>query len=93
MNIGYARISTEDQNLDLQQDALQKVSCERIFTDTMSGAKANRPGLVIALSHLRQGDVLVVWKLDRLGRSLKQLIEVAQDLEKRGGVWAAGSRR
>jgi len=84
MNIGYARVSTQDQNLALQQDALAAAECEKIFTDTMSGAKADRPGLADALGHLRRGDVLVVWKLDRLGRSLKQLIEVAQDLEKRG---------
>ena len=83
MNIGYARVSTQDQNLNLQQDALAS-GCEKIFTDTLSGAKADRPGLAAALSHLRKGDVLIVWKLDRLGRSLKQLIDVAQDLEKRG---------
>lgn len=84
MNIGYARVSTQDQNLALQQDALAQVHCDRIFTDTASGAKAERPGLSDALSHLRKGDTLVVWKLDRLGRSLKQLIEVTIDLEKRG---------
>ena len=84
MNIGYARVSTQDQNLALQQDALAAAGCEKTFTDTLSGAKADRPGLSDALSHLRGGDVLVVWKLDRLGRSLKQLIEVAQDLERRG---------
>ena len=83
-NIGYARISTQDQTLALQQDALTKVPCDRIFTDTASGAKTDRAGLTEALSHLRKGDTLVVWKLDRLGRSLKQLIEVALDLEKRG---------
>ena len=83
-NIGYARISTQDQTLALQQDALAKVPCDRIFTDTASGAKTDRAGLTEALSHLRKGDTLVVWKLDRLGRSLKQLIEVALDLEKRG---------
>ena len=82
--IGYARISTQDQTLALQQDALAKVPCDRIFTDTASGAKTDRAGLTEALSHLRKGDTLVVWKLDRLGRSLKQLIEVALDLEKRG---------
>ena len=83
-NIGYARISTQDQTLVLQQDALAKVPCDRVFTDTASGAKTDRAGLTEALSHLRKGDTLVVWKLDRLGRSLKQLIEVALDLEKRG---------
>ena len=84
MNIGYARVSTQDQNLALQQDALAAAGCEKTFTDTLSGSKADRPGLTDSLSHLRSGDVLVVWRLDRLGRSLKQLIEVAQDLEKRG---------
>lgn len=73
MLIGYCRISTQDQNLALQQDALTKACCEKIFSDTASGAKADRPGLAEALSHLRDGDILVVWKLDPLGRSLKQL--------------------
>ena len=82
--IGYARVSTQDQNLALQQDALAKAHCDRVFTDNASGAKAARPGLTDALSHLRKGDTLVVWKLDRLGRSLKNLIEVTQGLEKRG---------
>jgi DNA invertase Pin-like site-specific DNA recombinase len=84
MNIGNARVSTQDQNLALQQDALAKAECERVFTDTASGAKVDRPGLSQALSHLRPGDRLVVWKLDRLGRSLKQLIEVALRLEQQG---------
>jgi DNA invertase Pin-like site-specific DNA recombinase len=84
MIIGYGRVSTQDQNLALQQDALAAAGCEKIFTDTLSGAKADRPGLADALSHLREGDVLMVWRLDRLGRGLKQLIEIAQDLEKRG---------
>ena len=74
MLIGYARVSTTDQTLALQQDALTKAGCERIFTDTASGAQIDRPGLSEALSHLRQSDILVVWKLDRLGRSLKDLI-------------------
>lgn len=84
MNIGYARVSTQDQNLALQHDALAKVPCDRVFTDTASGAKTDRAGLTDALSHLRKGDTLIVWKLDRLGRSLKNLIEVTQGLEKRG---------
>lgn len=84
INIGYARVSTQDQNLALQHDALARAPCNRVFTDTASGAKSDRAGLADALSHLRKGDTLVVWKLDRLGRSLKQLIEVALDLEKRG---------
>lgn len=82
--IGYARVSTEDQHLDLQNDALKKVGCERIFTDKASGASANRPGLADALAYLRDGDVLVVWKLDRLGRSLKDLIGIIQALADRG---------
>jgi DNA invertase Pin-like site-specific DNA recombinase len=84
MLIGYARVSTLEQSLDLQKDALQKAGSERIFTDTLSGATAVREGLNEALSHLRIGDVLVVWKLDRLGRSLKHLIETVTDLESRG---------
>jgi DNA invertase Pin-like site-specific DNA recombinase len=84
MLIGYARVSTADQNLDLQRDALKKAGCKRVFTDQMSGARADRPGLAEALSHAREGDVLVVWRLDRLGRSLPNLIEVVADLERRG---------
>ncbi len=84
MLVGYARISTQDQTLDLQRDALQKAGCERIFEDTASGATTERPGLDEALSFLRPGDSLVVWKLDRLGRSLKHLIETATALQQRG---------
>ena len=80
MLIGYARVSTSDQNLDLQQDALQEAGCERIFTDTVTGAKAERPGLAEALQVCRPGDSLVVWKLDRLGRSLPHLVETVHDL-------------
>lgn len=83
MFIGYARVSTQDQTLDLQKDALQKAGCDRIFTDTASGAKAERVGLDEALSHLREGDSLVVWKLDRLGRSLRHLIETITGLNNR----------
>jgi len=75
MKIGYARISTVDQNLELQTDALEKVGCEKIFTDQASGAKDDRKGLMDAVEFCRKGDSLVVWKLDRLGRSLKHLIE------------------
>ena len=71
MLIGYARVSTHDQTLRLQQDALEKAGCEKIFTDRVSGSKAERKGLTEALSHLRAGDTLVVWRLDRLGRSLR----------------------
>src|SRR2546421_12105761 len=84
MLIGYARISTDDQNLDLQRDALTKAGCEQIFTDRVSGTKASRPGLTEALSHLRSGDTLVVWRLDRLGRSLRHLIDTITDLQERG---------
>ena len=83
MYIGYARVSTSDQTIDLQKDALQKVGCERIFTDTASGAKAERIGLDEALSYVRPGDTLVVWRLDRLGRSLKHLIETITSLDNR----------
>jgi DNA invertase Pin-like site-specific DNA recombinase len=83
MFIGYARVSTSDQTLALQKDALKQAGCDRIFTDTASGAKAERIGLDEAISHLREGDILVVWKLDRLGRSLKHLIETITSLESR----------
>ncbi len=89
MQIGYARVSTEDQNLELQFRALEKDGCERIFTDKLSGARAKRPGLDEALSHLRKGDVLVVWKLDRLGRSVRSLIELVEGLEANGVHFAS----
>src|SRR6476469_2627210 len=82
--IGYARISTFEQILDLQRDALATAQCDRIFTDTRSGSRSDRPGLEQALDYLRAGDVLVVWRLDRLGRSLKYLIEVITKLNERG---------
>ena len=75
MLIGYARVSTHEQNLDLQKDALAMAGCKRIFEDKLSGAKAERPGLTQLKDHLREGDTLVIWRLDRLGRSLKDLIE------------------
>ena len=81
--IGYARVSTDDQNLALQLDALKKSECERVFTDKASGARLARPGLDEALSHLRAGDTLVVWKLDRLGRSVKGLVDLVNTLEAR----------
>lgn len=84
MNIGYARVSTLDQTLALQRDALAKAECNRVFTDTMSGTSSERPGLAEALDYVRAGDVLVVWKLDRLGRSLKYLIETINQLNERG---------
>jgi DNA invertase Pin-like site-specific DNA recombinase len=84
MNIGYARVSTLDQNLDLQNDALKAAGCENIYTDKMSGTKKNRPGLEEILGFIRKGDTLVVWRLDRLGRSLKHLIHVLNQLDERG---------
>ena len=78
--IGYARVSTTDQTLHLQTDALEKAGCKKIFTDIISGAKAERKGLDEALNYLREGDILVVWKLDRLGRSLKDLIVIITEL-------------
>jgi DNA invertase Pin-like site-specific DNA recombinase len=80
MLIGYARVSTTDQNLNLQKDALQAAGCERLFTDTVSGARVERPGLRAALEACRSGDTLVVWKLDRLGRSLPHLVETVREL-------------
>jgi DNA invertase Pin-like site-specific DNA recombinase len=82
--IGYARVSTFEQLLDLQQDALIAAGCTRIFTDTASGARGDRSGLEQALDYVREGDVLVVWRLDRLGRSLKYLIEIITRLNERG---------
>lgn len=70
MHIGYVRVSTGEQNLDMQIDALTKAGCEKVFTDEMSGVKAERPGLQEALTIVRDGDTLVVWRLDRLGRPL-----------------------
>jgi len=84
MLIGYARVSTDDQNLDLQMDALNKAGCDRILEDHMSGAKAERPGLQEVLNYARAGDTIVVWRLDRLSRSLKDLIEMVTLLESKG---------
>ena len=83
MLIGYARVSTNEQNLDLQRDALRNagVSAKNLYTDKITGTKQERPGLEAALSHLREGDTLVVWRLDRLGRSLKHLIETVTSLQ------------
>src|SRR5256884_9466727 len=82
--IGYARVSTQDQNLHLQKDALTKAGCEKIFTDTISGSTQERKGLDEALSFLRSGDTLVVWKLDRLGRTMKHLIDTVTQLKDKG---------
>ena len=84
MKIGYARVSTRDQTPDLQVDALKAAGCERVYQDVASGAKAARPALDELLGQLRNGDVLVVWKLDRLGRSLKHLVELVDRLMKLG---------
>lgn len=84
MKIGYARVSTVEQNLDLQLDALKREGCEKIFHDKLSGVKADRPGLTEALTYARAGDTLVVWRLDRLGRSLRDLILRVEELEQRG---------
>jgi DNA invertase Pin-like site-specific DNA recombinase len=84
MNIGYARVSTGEQTLDLQLDALAQAGCEKVSTETASGAKADRPVLADVLDYVRPGDALVVWRLDRLGRSLTHLIETLTDLANRG---------
>ena len=84
MLIGYARVSTEDQSLDLQLDTLRQASCERIFTDKATAARTHRPGLSEARSQLREGDILVVWKLDRLGRSVKGLVDLVGELDQQG---------
>lgn len=82
--IGYARVSTDNQHIDLQNDALRSAGCERIFDDVISGSKSERPGLDAALAYLREGDILVVWKLDRLGRSMAHLVNTVQELAGRG---------
>jgi len=85
MKIGYARVSTEEQNLDLQLDALQNAGCEKIYRDVgISGIQINRHGLDEAMASLQEGDTLIVWRLDRLGRSLHHLIETINDLKDRG---------
>ncbi len=84
MLVGYARVSTLEQNASLQTDALTQAGCQQIFQDKMSGAKIERPGLQEALDFLRPDDTLVVWRLDRLGRSLKHLLETVMQLEERG---------
>ncbi|MGM0883455.1 MAG: recombinase family protein [Bacillota bacterium] len=82
--IGYARVSTSDQFMDLQIDSLKSSGCDRIFEEKVSGKKSDRPELARCLEYLRSGDTLVIWKLDRLGRTTKQLIELSHDLKERG---------
>lgn len=84
MLVGYVRVSTQDQKPELQLDALQAAGCERLFEEKASGAQRERPELIAALEYMREGDTLVVWKLDRLARSTKQLIETVEMLEGRG---------
>ena len=84
MLIGYARVSTQDQKLHLQKDALKQTGCEKVLTDQAGGATVERPGLERALDLLREGDTLVVWRLDRLGRSLKELITLMGELKEQG---------
>jgi len=84
MLIGYARVSTQDQNLELQRQALAVAGCAKVYEDAMSGLRADRPGLAKALDTLREGDTLVVWKLDRLGRTVKGLVELVESLQAQG---------
>jgi DNA invertase Pin-like site-specific DNA recombinase len=84
LKVGYARVSTDDQNLALQRDALTAAGCHPIYEDIRSGAKAERPGLKMVMEVAREGDLLVVWRLDRLGRSLSDLIMLSKTLEQRG---------
>lgn len=84
MQVGYARVSTKDQDLSLQYEALNTLGCDKIYEDKISGTKASRKGLNLALEVLREGDSLVVWKLDRLGRSVKDLVTMVGELEHRG---------
>jgi DNA invertase Pin-like site-specific DNA recombinase len=83
MKVGYARVSTDDQNLHMQEDALKSAGCEEIFSDIASGSKSQRPGLDKALSYVREGDMIVVWKLDRLGRSIQHLIQTVTLLQEK----------
>ena len=87
MLIGYVRVSTSDQNLDLQLDALKQVGCDRIYKDIASGAKADRVGLAEVLKYIRSGDTLVVWRLDRLGRSLRHLIDTINQINDQGSYF------
>jgi DNA invertase Pin-like site-specific DNA recombinase len=84
MKIGYARVSTKEQNLSLQLDALKKEGCERIYQEKISGAKADRPELQKMIEQLRSGDVIITWKLDRLGRSLRDLVNLVNEIQDKG---------
>lgn len=84
MNIGYARVSTGEQNLNLQLDALQKAGCEKIFTDEMTGSKMDRPGLIAASAYLRKGDRLIIWKIDRIGRNSRGILAFIDEIEAKG---------
>ncbi len=84
MKIGYARVSTQDQHLDMQIDALKKEGCEKIYEEKASGSKADRPELARMMEHLRKGDIIVIWKLDRLGRSLRNLIDLVESFKNIG---------
>jgi DNA invertase Pin-like site-specific DNA recombinase len=84
VRIGYARVSTQDQRLDAQHEALRASGCDKVFDDTMSGRVSDRPGLQRVMDTLREGDTLVVWKLDRLGRSVKQLVDLVSHIEEVG---------
>ena len=84
MLVGYARVSTQDQNLDMQRQALTEAGCGKLFEDRATGGQADRPGLMQALEFAREGDTLVVWKLDRLGRSVKHLVDLVATMERRG---------
>ncbi len=84
MKIGYARVSTKDQNLSLQRDALEQAGCEIIFEEKISGSKADRPELRKMIEQLREGDIIIVWKLDRLGRSLRDLVNLINEIQGKG---------
>jgi len=86
MKIGYARVSTKDQNLSLQQDALKNAGCEMIFEEKASGTKSDRPELIALINQLRKDDIVIIWKLDRLGRSLRDLVKLVLDIQDKGAV-------
>lgn len=86
MNIGYARVSTQDQDLSLQIDALNNAGCKKIYKEKITGSKKERPQLNELLEQLREGDVIVIWKLDRLARSLKDLVSLVNEIQEKGGA-------